>query len=95
MPSPTLTVHIRRRRGQIQSGKQNAQPRGMFRLNPRLRSGQEKPLDALVPESPDHIFTVTYDVTLCTSHFLATPGMFRVKLKWGGKVQIAIYRDEP
>jgi beta-aspartyl-peptidase (threonine type) len=24
-----------------------------------------------------------------------TPGMFRAKLKQGGKVQIGIYRDEP
>ena len=51
-------THVTRCRGNVQSTKNHAQPRGVLRLDPRASAGRKKPFEASVTELDDrHIET--------------------------------------
>jgi len=54
MQLPAGSVHVFRAACVVKSKKLDAEPLGMIRLNSRFRAGQEKPLDAFMPEAPNH-----------------------------------------
>jgi len=64
MASPARPLHILGSSRIIQNVELNSKPCRVFRLNACLRASLEEPLDALVPEAPNHATIVYRNATL-------------------------------
>jgi hypothetical protein len=65
MPVPTRNIHFDCALCCVQQLQLKLESRGMFRLNPCLRFGLEKPLNPGMPEAPYHSCSVTLRYTPC------------------------------
>ena len=79
MTFPSRPLHILKSNRIIQNVKLHSKARRMFRLDAGLRAGLKEPLNALVPEAPDHAMSVYRNATLYALIFanaprLRTPG---------------------
>lgn len=63
MQSPAGRVHIVRPGGCVQPRKLQAEPRGMGRLNPGLRTFQEECFNSAMPEAHNHMYIVSLQDT--------------------------------